>query len=119
MTAYRFLAAALPHRVTIRHPGVRTDGYGDEVDDWDTSTTEEAAGYLQHTATDEILGRGRDAVSGQGRVFLELSANISAADRVEFDGRVWEVDGDPQLSQRRGHAIGWVAHLKAPEVVVV
>lgn len=84
----------LVHTVTIVHPGSTTDRYDNDVDDWTTATRTEAAAWVQQRSTGEDRG-GRQAVITGWKCFFAADAEVTARDRIEWDGRAFEVDGEP------------------------
>lgn len=50
---------------------------------------------VQQTSEEEVLG-GRDTTLTWYRVFLPAGVNVDALDRVNWEGRVYEVDGEPK-----------------------
>ncbi|WP_433145071.1 phage head completion protein [Actinomadura nitritigenes] len=82
--------------VTIVRPLLVT-GYGNAVTyGWgpDASrTTVEAC--VEPNGTGEATG-GRDTVTVHIRVFLHPGTEVKATDRIEWNGRTYEIDGEPQ-----------------------
>lgn len=94
----------LPHSVTVTTPGRSTDGYGNEALDYVTGVTARTiAAYVQPRPGTENTD-GRNAVE---RVWVMFTtAPVEALDRVTWEGRVYEVDGQPQrwdVPGRRTH----------------
>lgn len=82
--------------VTVLRAGPGTDRYGDPVKDWTDPTRIDIDGCaLAPTATDEDRGAGREGVTDSWDLFCPPGADITAVDRVEARGQVYEVDGQP------------------------
>lgn len=89
-------------QVTIlRAPVVTSTRYGSRSRgerDWSHAERTAARANVQPgTATEaEAAGDGRDAVTTSIRVWLPRGTDVLATDRIEWDGRTWEVLGEPQ-----------------------
>lgn len=81
--------------VVVRH-GAAADEYGNLVRGTEARTTYPAR--LEQLATNEIL-RDRDTVVTDWRAFLPATADVTAYDRVEARGHVFEVSGLPDQHQ--------------------
>lgn len=93
-----------PHRVKILHPALVTDRYGDQIADWagDGTNLVGVPAWMQQRTSTETPTSGRDAVVTSWVVFLPLAfgplstaVEISAGDRIEYQGETFEVTGDP------------------------
>jgi head-tail adaptor len=91
LTAYR----RAPSVYRLR-PGSTTDSYGDPVESWD-----EPERVLLRNATVQSVsvvedeGVARHIFRGQKTLYAPGAVDLTAADRIEVDGEVWKVDGDP------------------------
>lgn len=81
------------------------DSYGDPVEDWDAP--ERVLLYraiVQEPDTVEVEGVGKRVVSGERVLYAPTALDLVSGDRVEVDGEVWRVQGEPKV--RRGLAMG-------------
>lgn len=85
-----------PHTVTIVRPASGVDGYGDPSEDWGQTTSTWSAAWVQPRSTSEVNG-GRTAVLTEWMAFLPEDAPIAAGDRLVWEGRTYEVDGEPAV----------------------
>lgn len=85
-----------PHTVTIHRPAAATDAYGDPSVDWNDSTSTTSAAWVQPRTSSED-NDNRAAISSGWMVFLPDGTDVHAADRVVWDGRTYEVDGEPAV----------------------
>ena len=84
-----------PHSVDIIRAASSTDAYGDPTLDWDTATTtSEVPAWVQPRTTSEVTG-GRSAVLTEWMAFLPPETDVAAHDRLRWEGRLYDVDGDP------------------------
>ncbi|WP_242882589.1 hypothetical protein [Actinomadura litoris] len=74
----------------LTSPG--TDPHGDPTGP--EQRTPVAGCQVQPAGSTETLD-GRDTVTTRARVFAPASAQVTATSRVEWDGRSWDVDGEP------------------------
>lgn len=89
--------------VTVLRPDVGTDRYGDPVKDWSDPTRIDLDGCALAPAgvgtggsgTREDTAAGREGVVDGWDLFCPPGADITALDRVEARGQVYEVDGQP------------------------
>lgn len=81
--------------MTWQQAGSRTDGHGQTVPDWDTTTDTELDVYWETAsipgASGEVLD-GRDALVIRGLI-LTNELGINGRDRIVRDGLVYEIDG--------------------------
>lgn len=89
----------LPHGETvtrIRAP-VTTDRYGNEVRDWPhaTSTPYPGCGIAQGAAGTETVTADRDVVITDLVVYMPISTDVTASDRLEVRGHTYEIVGTP------------------------
>ena len=101
-----------PHRsprVFRLRPGVTLDSDGDPVESWETPdrlrlrhvTLQESSSEDEDGLAQRSLGSKRLTRSGR-KIFVPYAADVVANDRVEIDGQLWRVDGNP--NPRRGLA---------------
>jgi hypothetical protein len=83
-----------PHTVTILRAGQGTDEYGDAVVDWTSSTATASPAWVQPRTTSEE-NANRSAVLRGMLAFLPPGVSIRAHDRLAWDGRTYEVNGEP------------------------
>lgn len=83
-----------PHRLVRIRPAVRTNGYGDEVLSFDAAQRDPLRGFVQPSGTAEEIGGLRAVVEVGFRVLFRGRADVDPRDRLEWDGRVFEVDGE-------------------------
>lgn len=81
----------LPHTVGVITPTETTDRYGDVSKVYDAANAEMISAYVQPNESDEATDQ-RDAVLYEYKVFS--NAPVRADNRVIYDGRTYEVDGD-------------------------
>lgn len=80
--------------VTVNHPGVSVDRYGNTVEDWSTATTTETRGWLAQTSGNEDHDR-RDAAVSSWSLFLPPDVTLAIQDRLTIDAITYELDGPP------------------------
>jgi head-tail adaptor len=88
--------------VTILRAAPVADRYGSESSrqrDWSTATETAARAHVQPgTGQPGVSGEttgDRDRVTTSIRVWLPAGTDITATDRIRYDGDVYEVDGQP------------------------
>lgn len=86
----------LSETATVVRYAATTDVYGNTVPGAETRTDYPAR--LEQLATDEIV-RDRDTVITDWRAFFPLDADITAYDRIEARGHLFEVVGLPNQHQ--------------------
>lgn len=83
--------------ITIITPGTRSSRVGDDLPDWDDTTTDEVRGRLvQRTAT-ESRTAGRDEARDDWSLYLPADVTVTRRCRVECAGRTYEVTGEPYV----------------------
>lgn len=80
----------MPHTVTVVSPTTSTDRYNNVARSYSPGTRRTMRGFLQPMTTPENTV-DRSAVT-YGYVLFSIEA-VDAHDRVEFEGRTYEVDG--------------------------
>lgn len=79
-------------------PGITYDSYGDPVESWDTPTRTLLRGAtVQDVSVVEEDGVSRHILRLQKRLYCPGDPGLTAADRIEVDGEVFKVDGDPTV----------------------
>lgn len=92
----------LPHTVDVMHPGTRTDGYGNDVDDWseDAVTRAKVRAWMQQNTAAEDLDQ-RSAQIGEWLMICNPVGvdgdplTLYGADRLAWNGLDFEVIGPP------------------------
>jgi head-tail adaptor len=77
------------------------DGYGNNRPDWTSPATVTLPAEVQPMSGDEDLA-DQNRTTTRWRLFLNAGADIVATDRIRWDGRLFEVDGDVERWKRRG-----------------
>lgn len=90
------LAGLLSETVTVVRYQATTDAYGNTVRGAETRTT--YSGRLEQLSTDELV-RDRDVVITDWRAFLPADVDLTAYDRIEARGHLFEVAGLPDLQR--------------------
>jgi head-tail adaptor len=94
-------------------PGRATDSYGEPVDGWATPDRRRLLrATVQADSTTEEDGTTRRLRTDERVLFVSGRADLTADDRIEFEGVLWRVEGEPIV--RRGLAAGTLtsAHLR-------
>lgn len=92
------LDTLLTQTVTIIVPGITIDTYENPVLDWPGATRTDVLGRLEQASSVEVTLQ-RDTVVSDWLLFLHPDVSINPLDRVEADGRVFEVVGAPAPAQ--------------------
>lgn len=86
-------------------PGTTRDYDGDLVESWDAPERQRLRGAVVHDVTssekDGIVTR---LTEGERLLLVPSAADLHRDDRVEVDGEIWRVDGDPVV--RRSESMG-------------
>jgi hypothetical protein len=105
-------ARLFPVTVTIRHAPVTTDRYGNTARDWSRASTVSTPAWVERQAGRQGSGSGeslagRDELYSTFRLVLPVGVLIEGRDRVDYDGRTFEVQGPPDtvLTPRGAHHI--------------
>lgn len=94
----------LPHTVLVVEPAEMADEYGNPVPrlDYQRGTRRPAPALMQPLTSQEQDEPGRHTVASRWRLFT--FAEIPPRARVEWRGRVYEIEGEPQVwTPRPGH----------------
>jgi hypothetical protein len=85
----------LPMVVTLVHPVVTSDRYGNPTHDYGPAATRTPIrGLIDQESASESTPDGRTKIVGMWRLITN-HRTIDAADRIEWDGLVYELDGPP------------------------
>lgn len=94
--------------VTRQRATTVSDGYGNQAADWANPDSADYPASVQPMTNDEdVVDQNRTVT--RWRLFLDPTADVTATDRIEWDGDVYEVDGDIERWKRRGR----LHHLQA------
>ncbi|QOP65139.1 head closure Hc1 [Arthrobacter phage Phives] len=108
LTAYR----RAPSVYRLR-PGTKLDSYGDPVESWDTPERVLLRGAsVQSVSVVEEEGVARHITRGQKTLYAPGAVDLTASDRVEVAGEVWQVDGDPVTRSGLASTVYTTAALK-------
>lgn len=77
-----------------RDPGGR-DTYGDPVDSTTERTTLTGCRFAPGSST-ATAGRGRDGIVSTPALYCRTDPDLAHTDQVEVDGRLYDVDGEPE-----------------------
>lgn len=91
-------------------PLVERDRYGGTVRDWDNATTTQVRWCSIQPMSGTEQNLDREFTATHVRLFAPYDAPVSASSRVRYDGRTFEVDGEPELWRE---ATGAKSHLQA------
>jgi head-tail adaptor len=80
--------------VTIVHAELVTDAYNNRVRDWPNATRTPVRAVVDATTTAEDTN-GMDQTDTTYRCYLPPGTAVTAQDRLEWEGRVLEVTGEP------------------------
>lgn len=86
------IGALLTETVTVVRYAATTDEYGNTTPGAETRA--DIPGRLEQLRADELI-RDRDTVITDWRVFLPVGADVTAYDRIEARGHLFEVVGLP------------------------
>jgi hypothetical protein len=80
--------------VTVVHAGLTSDTYNNRVRDWAHATRTAVRAVVDGTVSAEDTD-GKDQTDTVYRIYLPPGTAVTAQDRLEWDGLVLEVDGEP------------------------
>lgn len=104
----------LVHDVTVVNPRIGADRYGNEIKDWyAASRTATKAWVAQRSATEDR--DGREALVTDWMVVLPPEVDVSGLSRLEWDGRTFELDGEPRPAYTRRGLHHWEATVRIVE----
>lgn len=98
-------------------PSTIEDYYGETTETWDPPQREQLhkATAQAPTVVEEGSIARRVVVEGERRLYVPGRADLTSADRVEIDGEVWRVNGDPVVRSGLGSAVYTTAKLDQVE----
>ena len=83
---------------------------GSEARDWDNAEPHDIEGCnIQPSSTSREFGDRIESVEDRWRLFAPFDADIQAGDRIEHDGRTFEIDGSPMP---RKSPTGRISHVE-------
>lgn len=85
-----------PHTITVRRATTTQDDYGNDVRNWDAASSATVGGCSVQPVTGEEVTVGRDTIVSRWQLFAPDGTDLTATDRVEWDGDAYEVDGEVQ-----------------------
>lgn len=80
--------------LTVVHAELVTDSYNNRVRDWPNATRTPVRGVVDGTTTAENTD-GQDQTDTTYRCYLPPGTAVTAQDRLEWEGLVLEVTGEP------------------------
>lgn len=85
-----------PHLVVTKRAPLVTDSKGNQLRDWvNAATSRNIPAWVQPlTSAEQTLNQ--DRVVSRWRIFLDPAADVQATDRVVWNGRTFQVDGEIQ-----------------------
>src|SRR5690625_3989865 len=91
------LSVFAEHAITIIRAGETTGRYGDEIPDWGDVDRSDVSGL----SVQRVFGDGdtmlRDAGQSEYTVYAPPGTDVTAYDRIEWNGTVHEVNGRPSV----------------------
>lgn len=86
-------------------PGTTTDSYGDPVESWDAPASVRLPRADVHgVVAEETDAADRRVLTDYRDLFIPYAADLTAADRIQYLGKVWTIEGAPVVT--RGLLIG-------------
>ena len=83
--------------VTRIRPGTK-DVRGSTIPDWETATTKDISGCSMQPASTSLTEDGRVlGISDRYTLFAPTEADIEAGDRIQFNGKIFTIDGDVRV----------------------
>ena len=82
------------HTVTLLRAAETENEYGNTERDWVNATRTAVSGCSVQPVQGDEATVGRDTIVSRWRLFAPADADIIATDRVEYDGAVYDVDGE-------------------------
>ena len=74
------------------------DVRGSIIPDWENATTKDISGCSMQPASTSLTEDGRVlGISDRYTLFAPTGADIIAGDRIQFDGKVFTIDGDVRV----------------------
>lgn len=90
----RIPARVLRDQITVVRASSSTDRYGNETTSWDTAARHELWAWIEQASASESLDN-RDQLASDWLAIVAPDADIEGRDRVEWDGKTFEVIGPP------------------------
>jgi hypothetical protein len=85
----------LPHTVAAVRAPLITDGKGNQIRDWAHATSKSYAAWVQpDNSLEQTVNQER--IVSRWRIFTEPAADILPTDRVTWQGKTFQVDGEIQ-----------------------
>jgi hypothetical protein len=90
--------------VVLLSPGAAVDSYGDPVEAWGSGARAPLPrAVVQDRDSVESAGDGRQRVVTRRVVYTPGDVGATERHRVEIDGEVWQVDGQPAVKRGLGY----------------
>lgn len=93
------LRTLMVHTVTIVHPGITTDRYGNETKNWATASRTDTSAWVSRATQLEDRSAGREAEVSTWLAYLPTGVDVAGGDRLEWTPTgtliTFEVDGPP------------------------
>lgn len=90
--------------IRLRAAASPNDGYGNSKADWNSASSITYPAAVQpmtlRSSNENVVDQSRTVTRWQ--MFLPPSADVIATDRIEWNGQIFEVDGDIEVWKRRG-----------------
>ena len=94
-----------PSSIYRLRAGTTLDSDGDPVESWDTPDRLKLVGAeIQDVSTVEEEGVSKRILQGEKVLFVRRLVDVKAEDRIESEGEIWRVNGEPV--KRSGLASG-------------
>jgi len=87
-------ARVLRDTITRLRATTTTDRYGNVASSWDTAARQQLPAWIEQAAASESLDN-RDQLASDWLAILAPDADLQGRDRVEWDGKTFEVIGPP------------------------
>lgn len=82
-----------------------TDSYGDPVEDWaEPERTKLRNAVVQVPKSEEDESPTANVVVADRVLVVDGVADLTSSDRIEYEGEIWRIDGEPVV--RRGFVLG-------------
>jgi head-tail adaptor len=84
------------HVITVRRASTTEDDYGNPISDWATASSTTVSGCSVQPLPGLEQTVGRDTVVSRWQLWAPDGTDLTATDRVEWDGNAYDVDGEVQ-----------------------
>lgn len=101
----------LPHTAVALRAPLISDGKGNSIRDWAHATSTPFAAWIQPVSSDEQM-LNQERVVSRWRLFAEPAADVVATDRVVWNGRTFQVDGEVQAWDTGNGVHHWEGFLR-------